>query len=297
MSVLEIEFQPDSTAVVVLGNAQDAGVPHAGCRCRRCRKAFADPRLSQYAAALAVVDTRPKPAGVWLIDATPDIGRQLNLMAPVLGPNPCAPGRLRQPDGVFLTHAHMGHTAGLAQFGPEAMNVRDLPVYGPSRLLEKLRTTELWAPLIANLDLRPLEPGSPVSLGPGLSLVGVPIPHRDEIDAGTFAYRVEGPERRLLYLPDIDAWDLWPAARVELSQCDLALVDATFYGRDETGGRSSVPHPLVPDTLALWDGLPCQLILTHLNHTNPLLDKDSPERVSVIAAGAQVAATGQKIAL
>jgi pyrroloquinoline quinone biosynthesis protein B len=297
MGLTKIEFQPDSTAAVVLGIAQDAGIPHAGCRCWRCRAAFADPRQSQYAAALAVVDTRRTPAGVWLIDATPDIGRQLNFLAPLLGPNPATPGRLRQPDGLFITHAHMGHTSGLVQLGPEAMDVRKLPVYGPPRLLDKLVKNQLWAPLVANLDLRPLNPEETLGLGPGLSLTGVPVPHRDEIDAGTFAYRVDGPERSLLYLPDIDAWDLWPAARQELLRCDLALVDATFYDRGEAGARSLVPHPLLPDTLAFWVGLPTELVLTHFNHTNPVLDEGAPERAIALAAGARLASTGDSFPL
>ncbi|MEW5986553.1 MAG: MBL fold metallo-hydrolase [Chloroflexota bacterium] len=272
---------------------QDGGLPHAGCRCPRCAATFANPPFSQYVASLALVDGRQNPPAVWLIDATPDLKYQLHLLADALGPHPTRPGRLRQPDGVFLTHAHLGHVAGLAQFGPEAMHAQQLPVYGSPGLVAVIKETALWRPLLVNLELMALAPDQPFELSADLTLTPIPVPHRDEWAAGTVAYRIQGPARSLLYLPDIDSWQEWSAARQVLASVDYALVDATFYSSDELGGRAPVAHPLVPDTLALWADLPSQLVLTHLNHTNPLLDKSSAERAVVRAAGAQVAYSGQ----
>ncbi len=45
-----------------------------------------------------------------------------------------SPYRLRQPDGIFLTHAHMGHIGGLPQLGPEAMAITQLPIYASREL-------------------------------------------------------------------------------------------------------------------------------------------------------------------
>lgn len=282
---------------VVLGIMQDGGLPHAGCRCLHCTAAFANPSLSQYVASLALVDGRQSPPAVWLIDATPDVKFQLHLLADALGPHPSRSGRLRQPNGVFLTHAHLGHVAGLAQFGPEAMHAQRLPVYGSPGLVRVLQETALWRPLSGNLELIALAPDQPFHLSAGLTLTPIPVPHRDEWGTGTVAYRVQGPTHSLLYLPDIDSWEQWPAAPQVLASVDYALVDATFYSQDELGGRAPVAHPLVPDTLALWADLPGQLILTHLNHTNPLLDEASAEWMVVRAAGAQVAYTGQTFLL
>ena len=53
----------------------------------------------------------------------------------------------------------------------------------------------------------------------------------------------------------------------------------------------------MPETVAFFAGLASQLILTHLNHTNPLLDLDSPEQSSIKNRGAAVAYTGQVIDL
>ncbi len=268
---------------------QDAGLPHIGCRCARCRSGRVE-----HAACLGVVDPRREPAGVWLIDATPDIGAQLALLAEWLGPHPGRPERLRQPDGIFLTHAHMGHTAGLTQLGPEGLFARDLPVFGREPLLTALAAMPLWRPLLGNLRPTALADGEPFALGPDLSVTAVPVPHRDEIGAGTLAYLVTGPTRTLLYAPDIDDWSLWEEAGRWLARADVVLADASFYGPDELGGRPPVAHPLVPDTLAFFRDFPGRLVLTHLNHTNPLLDPDGPAHRAVAAAGAEVATAGRR---
>lgn len=282
---------------VVLGIMQDGGLPHIGCACARCRAALADPAQRQYTACLALVDRREPEAAVWLIDATPDVTWQLALLAGDLGPHPTRPGRLRQPDGVFLTHGHMGHIGGLPQFGPEALAAADLPVYGPPALLGLLQEMALWRPLLGGLDCRPLAGGAAQSLGAQLTITAVPVPHRDEWGAGTFAYYIDGPRRSLLYLPDIDDWALWPEAASWLGRADFALVDGSFYSVDELGGRAPVAHPLVPDTVERFAGIPGHLLFTHLNHTNPLLDAAGPARQHLLARGAGVAATGMVFAL
>jgi pyrroloquinoline quinone biosynthesis protein B len=283
--------------LVMLGVMQDAGLPHAGCRCPRCRAAFADPSLARWAASAALVDARSTPPGVWLIDATPDIKYQLDRLAPQLGCHPTRAERLRQPDGIFLTHGHMGHTAGLVHFGPEGMAASALPLYAPAGLIAVLQHTALWQPMLQSFTLHPLQDGQAVSLGSDLTVTPVQVPHRDEWGTGTFAYHIRGPARSLLYMPDIDSWEDWPQAREVLAQVDVAIVDATFYSTDELAGRPPVAHPLVPATLRFMRGLQTQLVLTHLNHTNPLLDGASPEQQSVLAAGARIAAAGMIFAL
>lgn len=288
-----MDLASEGISVVVLGITQDAGVPHAGCRCSRCSAAYDDPSLIQYVASLAILDTRRSQSKTWLIDATPDIKNQLNLLRSILGPQPDRTERLRQPDGIFITHAHMGHTSGLVQLGIEGMAVRDLKIYASVDLVRIIRETRLWEPLLDNLALVHLEPGLSLELAPHLTITPIAVPHRDELSAGTFAYRIEGMDRSLIYLPDIDNWELWPGAREVMATADVALVDASFYSRHELEGRTTVAHPLVPETLAFFEEMPGQLVLTHMNHTNPLLDENSEERRAVDAAGGLVAFTGQ----
>jgi pyrroloquinoline quinone biosynthesis protein B len=232
-----------------------------------------------------------------LVDATPDVKFQLNLLAGALGPHPQRANRLRQPDGVFLTHAHMGHIGGLPQLSKEAMFVNQLPLYATPPLCELIQQTKLWSPLVAELDFRPMPGGATVDLGDGLGITAVPVPHRDEWGVGTVAFRIQGPQKSLLYLPDIDSWDEWPEAEATLSSVDVALVDASFYSRDELGGRAPVAHPLVTDTLARFAHLADKLVLTHLNHTNVVLDAGSVAETAVHQAGFRIAQTGAQFIL
>ncbi len=292
-----IALPKNQVTAVTLGIMQDGGLPHAGCRCARCTAAFADPTRAEYVACLGLVDNRGKEASVYLFDATPDIKHQLNLLAEALGEHPTRPYRLRPPDGIFLTHAHLGHIGGLPPLGPEAMAVTQLPIYASRELGQLLLENHLWSPLVNNLRIVPLVAGQTVELAADVSVTAVPVPHRDEWGAGTFAFFIQGPKRRLLYLPDIDDWGQWPEAEAVLSSVDVALVDASFYSRDELGSRAPVAHPLIPDTLARFAHLPTQLVLTHLNHTNPVLDEGSVERTAVLQSGAHIAFTGQQFRL
>lgn len=304
-----LTFAENAVTAVILGNTQDAGLPHAGCTCARCTAAFNDPARGLYAACLAIVDKRNteghgggtelhrEKARVYLIDATPDIKFQLNLLAGALGPHPQRANRLRQPDGIFLTHAHMGHIGGLPQLSKEAMFVNGLPIYATPALCALIQETRLWSPLVQELEFRPMPGGTAVNLGDGLVVTAVPVPHRDEWGVGTVAFHIQGPTQSLLYLPDIDDWKQWPAAAATLSGVDVALVDASFYSADELGGRPPVAHPLVTDTLSRFAHLADRLILTHLNHTNPVLDKGSAAETAVHQAGFSVAQIGDQFIL
>ncbi len=281
-----------SLFAVVLGMMQDAGMPHIGCHCPHCCQGRVE-----YAACLGLVDARAAPARVWLIDATPDIKRQLNYLAAWLGPHPTRPHRLRQPDGIFLTHAHMGHIGGLPQLGPEGMFVQDLPIYAAAPLADLLAHTRLWQPLLSSLRLHSLTAYQAVSLAPDLTLTPLPVPHRDELGTGTFAFFVQGPRQSLLYAPDIDDWQLWSEAAHWFPQATVALVDGCFYSRAELGGRPPVAHPLIPDTLAFANRFPTRLLLTHLNHTNPALDPTSAAHAAIRAANAEIPRLGHAIPL
>ena len=115
---------PDNqVTAILLGTMQDGGLPHICCRCSRCAAAYQNPHKAEYAACLALVDKRATQPIVWLIDATPDIKWQLDLLAFELGQHPHRTSRIRQPGGVgvvFGVHVAFGRgvPAGLcADFG------------------------------------------------------------------------------------------------------------------------------------------------------------------------------------
>jgi len=85
-------------------------------------------------------------------------------------------------NGVFLTHAHMGHYLGLAHFGFESLNANAMPVWASARMAEYLQMNGPWSQLVRlkNIELREMQPGTPVSIGEGVTVSGFPVPHRDE---------------------------------------------------------------------------------------------------------------------
>jgi len=276
-----------SVEAVLLGIAQDAGVPQVGCYCANCSRAWADPDSRQFVACLGLVDHTNRQS--WLIDATPDFREQLHALHN-LAPD-CALA------GIVLTHAHTGHYAGLIHLGREAMNARGLPVYATPCLANFLHDNAPWSQLVAlrNIELRLLTPGTDTQLSSDLHLTPVLVPHRDEL-SDTLALIVHGPARRLFYCPDIDVWDRWDHnLRDFVAGMDVALLDATFFSADELAGRDSseIPHPLATYTAEQLAGVDCDLRLIHLNHTNPLL-APGPERDWLAARGISVGTFGER---
>lgn len=287
--------------VVVLGTSQDGGLPHLGCQRACCEAARRDPTRRRLVASLLVVDPTAKKR--WLIDATPDIREQETMIrshprarTAVNGPDPLV-------DGIFLTHAHLGHVAGLLQFGREAMASRETPVFVGKRMESFLRDQEPWRLLVDahHIALRPLTPDDAVVLSEHVSVTPVLVPHRDEFSE-TFGFVIRAGSLRVLYIPDIDKWEKWDRQlRDAVARVDVALIDGTFFADGEIPGRAmrDIPHPFVSETLALMRDWPeherQKIIFTHLNHTNPLA-QDAPEaRAKVASIGGRVARDGDII--
>jgi len=279
---------------LVLGIAQDGGVPHIGCRQELCVAARRKPELRRRVTSLGLVDQRSGRR--YLIDATPDLPSQLESLHGGRG----WPDRQRTVDGILLTHAHVGHYAGLMYLGREALGARAVPVYATSRLARFLRENGPWGQLVSlgQIELRELTPGQELALGPDLKVTPLTVPHRDEY-SDTVGFRVRGPSRSLLFIPDIDKWERWDRrVEDEVAAVDTALLDGTFFDAGEVPGRSlaEIPHPLVEETAARLFGSRGRVLLIHLNHTNRLL-WDEPARRRLLARGLDVAREGQELPL
>lgn len=279
---------------MVLGIAQDGGVPQAGV--------FADPRWDdasrvRHVVSLGIID--PRSGKRWMIDATPDFRRQsLELFR-------ASRGSARPVvDGIFLTHAHMGHYTGLLFLGHESIGAKSIPVFAMARMSEFLRRNGPWSQLVAfeNIKLEPLVHGEPVRLADDLSVTPILVPHRQEFSE-VVAFRIDGPQRAVLWLPDIDSWEEWDAlgTRLEdvLSTIDIAYIDGTFFANGELPGRdmTGFPHPLMTHTIDRLRSLPAEqrakVRFIHLNHSNPALDPNSQARTVIHAAGMRVAEEGE----
>ncbi len=284
---------------LVLGTAQDGGLPQIGCDEEICRRARRDPAQARLVSSLLLVDPRAEKR--FLVDATPDLPRQYEL-AREHPPNRALAGP-RPPlvDGILLTHAHVGHYAGLLHLGREVYGSARMPVFCSARMAGFLRENGPWSLLVETdaIELRVLEPDVTVALTNDLSVTPILVPHRGEF-SDTFAFLVRGPERALLYLPDIDKWERWERPIEQLlMQVDVALVDGTFYDAGELPGRNmaEIPHPFLIESLDRFGRLPeaerTKLRFLHLNHTNPAADPASAAAASVRKAGMAIAREGE----
>jgi pyrroloquinoline quinone biosynthesis protein B len=256
---------------------------------RSVSRRAAIPSQRRAVASLGLADATGKR---YLIDATPDIAEQMDRHRGL-------------PDGNLLTHAHIGHYLGLAQLGREVLGAKRVPVYCTPSMAKFLRGNRPWSRLVAleNIAIREIEPGMEFALTPNLRVTAIRVPHRDE-DSDTVAFLVRGPNRRLLWLPDIDKWEKWDRSLEDLLQDPtlVAFVDGTFFSADEVAGRSiaEIPHPLVPETIARIGGgkivISGRLFFVHLNHTNRLLWDPGALR-SLEDKGLGVAKEGQRIPL
>jgi len=179
-----------------------------------------------------------------------------------------------------------------------------VPVFATDRFWAFLSGNGPWKRLVegGHIVRSPLAAGSKVELAPGLAVEPFRVPHREE-DSDVVGFRVQGPTRRLLYIPDIDDWSRWDRDIAALvGSVDVALLDGTFFSPAELGARSmaEVPHPLVTTTMERLGPLLKQgkrIIFIHMNHTNPILRSGTPERQEVERRGFEVAADGMVLPL
>lgn len=278
--------------IQVLGITQDGGFPHAGCEKQCCKNAWITDSLQRHVVSLAMVDVVGKHW--WLFEATPDIKYQLHEFREITG------GRFNYlPDGIFITHAHIGHYTGLMQFGREVMNTKELPVYVLPRFKNYLETNGPWSQLVSlkNISLKELNRDSMLMLPDGIRIQSFTLPHRDEYSE-TAGFKITTPSKKYLFIPDIDKWEKWNTSIVsEVKTVDIAFLDATFYTNIELPNRSisEVPHPLVTETMELFrtENLDTKnrICFIHFNHTNALL-WNSELRNEVQKKGFRVAVEG-----
>ena len=284
-------------SIYVLGVAQDAGYPQAGCYQPHCMRAWEDKSLRRAASSIAVIDESAKAK--YIFDATPDMREQLYALQQI------APDDEYKLNGVFPTHAHIGHYVGIMHFGHEAMGAKGVPVYAMPRMHEFLSTNGPWEQLVryGNITLQPMVDGEPIEFGEQLRITPIIVPHRDEYSE-TVGFRIDGPNKSAVYIPDIDKWERWDTdIRDIIRSVDYALLDATFFADGELPGRdmSKIAHPFVAESMLLMQDMTAEeksrVIFIHMNHTNPLLIEGSKEQAAVKDLGFNFAYEGMRLEL
>lgn len=290
--------EPATPQVIILGTIQDAGSPQIACDRECCQALFKAPDPERMVVSLGLFD--PATGNKYLFEATPDIPSQVKALK-----NFGLSDNEETPDGVFLTHAHIGHYTGLMYFGREAMNADHIPVYVMPLMKKYLELNGPWSQLVnlGNIDLLEMTHDEPLALSSMLKVTPFRVPHRDEFSE-TVGYHIAGPNKSLLFIPDIDKWHRWKKDIIsEIEKVDYAFIDGSFFDARELDFRNmdDIPHPSLVESMEIFKNLPPRekdkIYFIHFNHTNPVLQKDSEARKTVLNAGFHLATFHQKIKL
>jgi pyrroloquinoline quinone biosynthesis protein B len=280
--------EDDQPYIVVLGIAQDAGYPQIACQKVCCQRVYDNPTNKRLVSSIALVD--PISNESWVFDATPDFTEQTKILSKHLKE------AKQLPQGIFLTHGHIGHYPGLMYLGREALNAEKMPVYAMPRMYSYLTNNGPWSQLVDlnNIELKPIYKDSTIVLNERISVTPILVPHRDEFTE-TVGYLIKNKTKQALFIPDIDKWSKWDRNIVNyIKEVDIALLDATFFRNGEINrDMNEVPHPFAEESMQLFENLSDKdkrkVYFIHFNHTNPLLIDGSDAQKGVINKGFNIA--------
>lgn len=291
-----IETTKSRQYITVLGIAQDAGFPQINCNKSCCQSYYDGIENKKLVSCLGLVDLESNQK--WLFDATPDIIEQTQILKQRhLDNNNII-------DGIFLTHAHIGHYTGLMYLGLEAMNAYKIPVYTMPRMEKYLINNGPWSQLVQknNIQLVSLQNDSTVNMHKNLKITPILVPHRDEYSE-TVGYKIEGNNKSALFIPDIDKWHVWDRNIIEeVKKVDYAFLDASFFKDGELNrDMSKIPHPFTTETTTLFQNESLEtknkIHFIHYNHTNPTIKENHPYKDSIQKLGFRFAKEGMNFFL
>ncbi|MCF7561489.1 MBL fold metallo-hydrolase [Sabulilitoribacter multivorans] len=282
--------------ITVLGIAQDAGYPQINCENDCCKSAHDNSESKKLVSCLGLIDLENHKK--FLFDATPDLTEQVQILKTNHLDNQ------KVIDGIFLTHAHMGHYTGLMYLGFEALGGNNIPVYVMPRMKSYLENNGPWSQLVKykNIDIKPLQNDSTIVLNNSLKITPLLVPHRDEFSE-TVGYRIEGKNKSALFIPDIDKWQKWERNIIEeVKKVDYAVLDASFFRDGEIDrDMSEIPHPFTTETTSLFENesmtTKSKIHFIHFNHSNPTIKDSHHLKDSIQNLGFNFAKEGSRFPL
>ena len=122
-------------------------MPHLGCTKDCCKEFFEKGYSNKRVVSLGVSDNKEKRN--YLIEASPDISVQLNDLVN---------DKLETLNGIFITHAHIGHYSGLIHLGREVAHASKIPLYIMPKMTDFILSNGPWNQLreLKNIELKKL---------------------------------------------------------------------------------------------------------------------------------------------
>lgn len=294
--------------VIVLGSAAGGGYPQWNCRCSVCRRGWEQGhRLTQSSVAVSAAGED------WvLLNCSPDIREQIG-RTPALRPR----GGVRSSpiSAILLTNGDIDHIGGLLTLRERT----PLSIYCTAETRESIGRNPIFSALASGIVRWPrfrLE--TPFKLN-GLAFQAFPVAGKiplymegaaapgERIGEATVGVSVtDAGGRRLVYVPGCANVD--EKLRTRIRGADLLLFDGTVYHDDELiregvghkSGRRMGHQPIAGSDGTIEALRPVEAgrrLFVHINNTNPILLRGTPERAAVEAAGWEVAEDGMEISL
>lgn len=312
--------------LLVLGSGAGGGFPLWNCHCRLCsdfRRGELD-ASARTQSSIAISQDGAPGEGWLLVNASPDLPQQIRA-TPALQPGHAGQAGDQPIRAVVLLDSRLHHVAGLLSLRES----RELEVYATPLVFEDL-TQELpllhvlqsycrvrWRMLPIAGDQRSASfeiPGFPA-----LSFAAVAVParaprharQRGEAPGECIALQVQDLRsgRRLFLSPALAG--VGAAELAWMRQADCVVVDGSFWhehGMQEAGvgslsasAKGHLPqsrHGEQPGMIEVLQasGAP-RKVLTHVHHSNPILDRRGAQRRELLACGIEVAHDGMEIEL
>jgi len=222
---------------------------------------------------------------------------------------------------VVLTDGEIDHTLGLLLLREASSRLVVYAAAGVTALLGAEWPVYRILSAYAGVDARTLPDGRAVQMADaagealGIACTAVPVARRPPryaraAPAGAFdvglRLRDERTGATLAYIPTASA--IGTAVRSVASGADLLLFDGTFWSdgelRDagvEAPTAREMGHLPIGDPGGSVEVLPNvgskRVVLVHINNTNPIIRRDSAERLRVEAAGIEVGEDGMEFEL
>lgn len=300
----------------VLGAAAGGGFPQWNCNCRQCH-ALRHGLIEAESRTQSSIAVSANGSDWALFNASPDIRIQLEAFK---GAHPRHAIRDSGIRSILLIDSQIDHTTGLLMLRESN---QPLNIYCRDMVAQDLSTGFPVFSMLShycrvNHHAVPLDGGSFTMAGiEGLrfhthclkSKAPPYSPHRhDPHDGDTIGVLVEdvASGRTLYYAPGLG--EIEPHVLSAMQRADCVMVDGTFWREDEmqhAGISNKKAHEMghLPQSgpggmLEVLNGIGTKRkILIHINNTNPILDRNSPERAELDQAGIEVASDGLEFEL
>jgi len=280
----------------ILGSAAGGGLPQWNCACANCVAARTGKIAPQTQSSIAISGNAEKFPGWFLINASPDLARQIETM-PQLRPGLRAAAGLRNTPiaGVLLTNPAIDHALGLLLLREQQS---PLVIYAADETRTALEWIDGVLAKFSGIEWRKVT-AEFQSLSDSIGFRTIKLPR-----SVAFQFRDDTSGATALFAPSVGK--LTEELRDAVQASDVVLFDGTFWSDDELaavrpGARSAreMNHlPILDGSLNFLRQSPGRRkIYTHINNTNPILMPGTGERAQVEQAGIEIARDGLEIVL